>query len=195
MEKPKQKPKITYQHGGWMLLSRRGDHSDMLVLKNTNHFLFEKLLLNLCIVNFLIYFYYSVLRSSEQTTSAIMVERQQQQQQQQEQEQEHEQTPPPTTSSSEKDQKLTLLRLRLERMKICNDNASNYIVRLFRKLVQQEKYKRIRHGFILIQAIQRGKQYRKLNTCIIEHMKEFAIRQQQQGRNTMMTTKKTNVTL
>jgi hypothetical protein len=125
-----------------------------------------------------------------------MVERQQQQQQQQQQqEQEHEQTPPPTTSSSEKVEKLTLLRLRLERMKICNDNASNYIVRLFRKLVQQEKYKRIRHGFILIQAIQRGKQYRKLNTCIIEHMKEFAIRQQQQGRNTMMTTKKTNVTL
>jgi hypothetical protein len=116
-------------------------------------------------VNFLI-FYCSGIVSNEKTTSATMVEQQQQ-----------EQSAPTTSSSSsssssleKKGEKLRLLRLRLERMKICNDNASNRIVGLFRTLVLLKKYKRIRHGFILIQAIVRGKQSRQLNIVIIVGM-------------------------
>jgi len=51
--------------------------------------------------------------------------------------------------------------------------ASTRIVGLFRRTVQQNKYKRMHRGFILIQALSRGNQSRRLNSSVTQHISEF----------------------
>ena len=54
-------------------------------------------------------------------------------------------------------------------------DCSTKIVAFYRQSIQQQKYNKLRYGFIRIQSLVRGKQSRKDNSNIIQHLKEFVL--------------------